>query len=517
MLEKFAISLLNQSEAVLMAAGIGVSIVGFILALLKRQGSTWSLRRVPYFLALAGTFVVSSALPLAWLATFEAMQAGILWLLVAAVFTGIAALGYAYGVISHARSVSGYGDGSSAWMGFVPIANLFLLFKTPMQDASKRSLVGVLGNVGGIIFGLFLLALGQVITQTGDRAINDAAERAGSDPALQSLSIEAMIDTQGLRSTLSQMAAEVPSQRVDETKTLVRVEGDGDTLRYIYRVETNALELPASVRTGLTKHNCGYEGISAVIQAGATVEHVYRRSDETELGIVTIDREVCAAPEPEPQAQLQPTEAEITAMIEASPAGEMYRALKGYYPSEAEYFRTSITTLLNGGPSEEEAFSKMLTVGAEIRRRHAGNLRTAPDQSLVAILLSQTQMIAAFDDNPELCNRVIMFGAGAIPEEDRPRVVALLDSASLLYRAMYEGEQSPSQRTPATDDDWGKLIAEFYVAGGTDDELDLVMQPDMQNQLLCSSMLRFLRVLTDSSFTGSDRLRAEMVAEMNEG
>lgn len=144
MLEKFAISLLNQSEAVLMTADIGISIVGFILALLKRQGSTWPLRRVPYFLALAGIFVVSSALSLAWLATFEAMKAGILWFLVAAVYAGIAALGYAYGVICHARSVNGYGDGNSAWMGFVPIANLFLLFKAPVQNDSKPNLVGIL-------------------------------------------------------------------------------------------------------------------------------------------------------------------------------------------------------------------------------------------------------------------------------------------------------------------------------------------------------------------------------------
>jgi len=463
------------------------------------------------FIAFTGIFVISSTLPLAWLATFEAMKAGILWLLVAAVFAGIATLGYAFGVLSHARSVSGYGDGNSAWMGFVPIANLFLLFKKPEQDDGGRSTIRILGNIGGVIFGLLLLALGQGITKAGDQMISDMAERAGSDPTLQSLSITAMIDTQGLKFALRQMATEVPSQNVNETTTLLRVEADDETLRYVYRVETNALELPASMRTALTRHNCGYEAISAVIQAGATVEHVYRRSDETELGIVTINREVCAALEPEPQAQLQPTEAEITAMIEASPAGEMYRALKGYYPSEAEYFRTSIITLLNGGSSEEEAFSKMLTVGAVIRRRHAGNLRTAPDQSLIAILLSQRQIISAFDDNPTLCNRVVMFGAGAIPEDDRPRVVALLDSAKLLYRAMYEGEQSPIQRTPATDDDWSKLIAEFYDAGGTDSELDLVMQPDIQDALLCSSMLRFLRVLTDANFAGADRLRAEMV------
>jgi hypothetical protein len=73
------------------------------------------------------------------------------------------------------------------------------------------------------------------------------------------------------------------------------------------------------------------------------------------------------------------------------------------------------------------------------------------------------------------------------------------------------------QRTQATDDDWGNLIVDFYAAGGTDDELDLVMQPDIQSPQLCGAMLRFLRVLTDADFLGSDRLRAETVAAINEG
>lgn len=203
-------------------------------------------------------------------------------------------------------------------------------------------------------------------------------------------------------------------------------------------------------------------------------------------------------------------------MIEASPAGEMYRALKGYYPEEAKYLRDSMVALLSGGAGEEEAFSKMLTVGAEIRRRHAANLRAAPDQSLGAILQSQTQVIAVFENDPVLCNRVVMFGAEVIPEKMRPRVVALMDATSLLFRAMYEGEHSPVERTQATDDDWGNLIVDFYAAGGTDDELVLVMQPDIQSPQLCGATLRFLSVLADADFPGSDRLRAEMVAAMNE-
>jgi hypothetical protein len=515
MLEDFAISFTNQSEATLMAWGIGLSLLGFALALRMRRNSQWSLQRVPYFLAFAGIFVLSSALSLAWMATFEAMKHGVLWLLVASIFLGIAAFGYVYGVISHARSVSGYGDGGSAWMAFVPIANLFLLFKAPIQKDETKSAARMAGNFVEVVLGLFLLALAQGITKASDDVLDNMIERAGADAELQSISTEAILRAQGLETTLSQMAAEVPSQQVDDTTTLLRVEARATTLRYVYRVDTNAQNLPTSVRRGLTEHNCTYEALAPVIQAGATIEHFYGRPDGTELGTVTINQAICDNPEPEVPAK--PTEAEIMAMVEASPAGEMYRALKGYYPEEAKYFRDRMMALLSGGADEEEAFSKMLTVGAEIRRRHAANLRTAPDQSLLAILQSQTQMIAAFDDDPVLCNRVVMFGAGSIPEDQRHRIVALMDSAGLLFRAMYEGEQSPVQRAQATDDDWGSLIVNFYAAGGTDDELDLIMQPDIQNPQLCGAMLRFLRVLTDANFSGSDRLRAEMVAAMNEG
>lgn len=514
MFEYFAISLMNQSEAALIAWAIGLFLLGFALALRMRRNSQWSLRRVPYFLALAGISLLLSALPLAWVATFEAMKHGVLWLLVASVFLGGAAFGYVYGVISHARSVSGYGDGSSAWMAFVPLANLFLLFKAPIQKDEAKSAKQMTGNFLGVVLGLFLLALAQVVTKAGDDVLDNMVEQAEVDAEMQSITTEAMLRAQGLEAVLNQMAAEVQSQKIDETTTLLRVEARTKTLRYVYRVDTNAQKLQTSVRRGLTEHNCTYEGLVPFIQAGATIEHFYGRPDGTELGTVTITQTKCDNLEPEVPAK--PTEAEIMAMVEATPAGEIYRALKRYYPEEAKYFRDRMMALLSEGVDEEEAFSKMLTVGAEIRQRHATNLRTAPDQSLLAILQFQTQIFAAFDDDPVLCNRVIMFGPGSIPEDQHHRIVELMDSVGLLYRAMYEGEQSPVQRTPATDADWGNLIADFYAAGGTDDEFDLIMQPDIQNPQLCSGMLRFLYVLTDSDFPGSNRLRAEIVAAMNE-
>lgn len=516
MLEEIALQYVNQSEDGLRLIGYGIVVVGAVLAGLTNKHRN-ELARAPYFAYSGLLFFVTSAAQLVWLGSVPAMTGGYLWVFMLVDVMVSLASGYGIGVVAMARSRDAYGHGRFAVLAFIPLANFWLLLTPSKTDLSANRtptiplLTGGLGVVTGFVLLFAGIGLASFIRLEGERM----AQAARNDPAMQEMGVDFMIQADGLEATLRQMAAEVPSRKVDETTTLLRVEARATTLRYVYQVDTDAQNLPASVRRGLTNHNCTYEALAPVIQAGATIEHFYGRTDGIELGTVTITQTICDNPEPE--APAKPTEAEITSMIEASPAGEMYRALKGYYPEEAKYFRDSMVALLSGGAGEEEAFSKMLTVGAEIRRRHAANLLAAPDQSLWAILQSQTQMIAAFDDDPVLCNRVVMFGAGSIPEDERPRIVALMDSAGLLYRAMYEGEQSPVQRTQATDDDWGNLIVNFYAAGGTDDELDLVMQPDIQNPQLCGAMLRFLRVLTDADFSGSDRLRAEMVAAMNEG
>ncbi len=187
-----------------------------------------------------------------------------------------------------------------------------------------------------------------------------------------------------------------------------------------------------------------------------------------------------------------------------------------YFPDEAQYLREEMLSAVNDSVNVDLAKSKMIGVGAEIRRRHAGSLRQAADASLWAILQSQIQMISAFEDDPVLCNRVVMYGVAAVPEAQQKSLVALMDSASLLYRGMYEGESNPIRRGAVTDDDWINLIEVFYEEGGTEAELDLVFEPNIQDPVLCTAMLRFLRASLYADFLGADRVRAEMVASMNE-
>ena len=51
------------------------------------------------------------------------------------------------------------------------------------------------------------------------------------------------------------------------------------------------------MRAGLVQHNCTYDALRPVIEAGAIIEHLYLRRDLSEVGTVTITRTICGAGE----------------------------------------------------------------------------------------------------------------------------------------------------------------------------------------------------------------------------
>ena len=108
-----------------------------------------------------------------------------------------------------------------------------------------------------------LMILGSGLGRVAEQQTEAMARRAENDPALQKAGIEMMLCGQGLKGTLRQMAAGVPGQRVDETTSLIRVEGDGTRLRYIYEVSTDAATIPISMCTGQLNQNCTYAALGS--------------------------------------------------------------------------------------------------------------------------------------------------------------------------------------------------------------------------------------------------------------
>jgi hypothetical protein len=292
MLDDLALGLLSRTEGELFAAGLVVFATGFAAALIGRRGATRSMRRVPYFLWISVVTAFVSALPIVWVATLEAAKDGVLWILVVLFFGGIFGGGAATGTLAHARSVSAYGDGSNAWMGIVPIANLVLLLKPP-ENRFNRGYIRVLYDVLLVVFSAFILTIGSTIGKLPDKYLDDIVEAGGDDPGVQQFGIDFMLRTQGLEAVLGQMAAAVPGRRIDEATYLLRVESDGDKLRYVYELSTDIPEIPVSVRTALTEKNCASIALRPVIDAGATLEHVYQYPDGSIVGVVDVSQSVC--------------------------------------------------------------------------------------------------------------------------------------------------------------------------------------------------------------------------------
>ncbi|MFZ5965328.1 hypothetical protein ACOXXX_20485 [Thalassococcus sp. BH17M4-6] len=294
MLEEIAIQYVNQTEDSLRLISYGITITGAFFAAIFHKSSA-ELRRAPYFAYSGLLFFVMAASQLVWLNSIPAMAGGYLWaFMLVDVVIGLC-VGYALGIIAMARSRDAYGHARMGVLAFIPIANFWLLLTPSKSDVSANRaptiplLTGALGVLTGFVLLFAGVALGALIQVETNRMVAETE----NDPAMQRAGIDMMVRGQGLEETLRQMAAEVPSQRVDDTTALLRVLSDGTTLRYVYEVSTNPDALPVSMRMGLVQHNCTYEALQPVIEAGATIEHVYQRTDNSEIGVVTVTGDIC--------------------------------------------------------------------------------------------------------------------------------------------------------------------------------------------------------------------------------
>ena len=294
MLEDLAIRYVSLPEYMMRLVSYGVGIAGALIAAAFHKSSA-ELQRAPYFAYSGFLFCIAAALKLAWFGLIPAMIGGFLWVFVLVDGIMNLGIGYAFGVISMARSRDAYGHARMAFLAFIPIAILWLMITPTKNDVSAnrvptiRLVTGSLGVLTGIVLLVAGGAMEAFIQMETDRMV--AAAR--KDPVMQRTSIDMMLRGQGLEETVRQLAAGVPSRRIDETTTLLRVLGDGTTLRYVYEVSTNLNALPMSLRQGLVRQNCNLEAIRPVIDAGATIEHFYQRPDGTRIGIVTVTRDIC--------------------------------------------------------------------------------------------------------------------------------------------------------------------------------------------------------------------------------
>ena len=107
MLEDLAIQFVIQSEDTLKGIGLGLTIVGAVIAVIITRSKV-EIARTTYFAYSALIFFAVSAVQIVWLQSIPAMTGGYLWVLMAISLTASIAGGYFFCRIAIARSHDAY-------------------------------------------------------------------------------------------------------------------------------------------------------------------------------------------------------------------------------------------------------------------------------------------------------------------------------------------------------------------------------------------------------------------------
>lgn len=264
-----------------------IVVIGAVIAALTIRSES-EIQRADYF-ALSGQFFLLFAVVVMGTLTLlvEAIAGGFFWVIVGLEIFVTLVFGFFFGRIAMARSRDAYGHSRAAFLAFIPLGNLWLLF-TPSKNeisANRVSMIPLLSGGLGVFSGFVMLAAGIAIS---------AYSVVEAERAVEEAVAEGRFNERFLDQTLEQMAAELATPMiVDEVTTLVRMETDEHTVRYVYELSSDADTLSISMRTGLVQQNCTNEALRPIFEAGATIEHLYLRSDGTEVGRVTVRREIC--------------------------------------------------------------------------------------------------------------------------------------------------------------------------------------------------------------------------------
>jgi hypothetical protein len=264
-LDDIALSYIMLAESGMMGVNYLLLVSGGALGWMTWRGE-WRLRRVTYFLALATALLVMALSQTIWLELPAAIKSGQLPLLALAGMGIMLAGGYLTWILAAARSRDIGGDLWTAPLAFIPLANLYLLFRkgefypARPRGIGRRLADGVL-DVVLVIFGVLVLGAGNGVM----KALEDSMESSVSRDMPEVDELAAQL---GPRAMVRLMANDLRSQlplRVDDVTEIVGVDAEGDALVYDYRVDADLDTLPPGFADGLTAQTCG--AVAAVLSA----------------------------------------------------------------------------------------------------------------------------------------------------------------------------------------------------------------------------------------------------------
>ncbi|MFV0475797.1 MAG: hypothetical protein ACK5MQ_16565 [Pikeienuella sp.] len=282
---RFVILIEGEAASMLMFLGILLAGAGVaaILALL-RPGEA-RLLRAPYFALWALTIFLAVAGQSVWLATPEAVSGGYLWVVVAISGLSMLIAGFCLCWLAMARARDGFGNAGMALFGFIPLLNLWLLFKPSEGEEGARRVAApaMITGAAGVVIGLVLFIAGSGLNVYMEKKVGEIGRNADQITS----GVTLLLRAKGLEETLRAMAAEADLPvSVDSATMLIRVEAEGEALKRTYVVSLPDFGVSDEFRENVKTHLCGTAPFKPLFAAGAAIHEIYVRPDGGGIGEV---------------------------------------------------------------------------------------------------------------------------------------------------------------------------------------------------------------------------------------
>lgn len=210
----------------------------------------------------------------------SAATAGLLSVLIIGLLSSFLFFGAALYYGSAARSNDIIGNTGKAWLGFVPLANLWLVFKRghiihnldiKQRSAFTRFFADPLLVISALVVLTSIQVLGKVRQDSPIYQVSDSE-------ALVALVANAQTLEESFAAEAAASSRELPI-RIDEFTVFSAIEANGKTLRITFDVEQDFTSLSPAFKHALATQNCAPDMFAHDIRRGGRIILAYRGPD----------------------------------------------------------------------------------------------------------------------------------------------------------------------------------------------------------------------------------------------
>lgn len=291
-MEAYAYQLLNIEQFTSLALSWVIMTVSAAAAVALTK-SQWKLGRAGYFLSMGFIVLLAGMTNLLALGVPEAIKNGYLAVIVSAIYGVLVPIGGLAGIFAAARSMDAHGTREKWVLGFIPLANLLLLFAKPTAS-SKRGAVQILRTIGVVSLGIALIGIGKGLEQIVEQNIQQAIPGIQADAKLQAKKMEYEVKNKGIENYLNEVASLIPvPAKIDNITTLKSVKSNYIVLRYTYEISDKSANLGKTWKD-LMMSWCSQEEFKPLFDAGALVAGHYVDMSGNTLAEISASSSLCS-------------------------------------------------------------------------------------------------------------------------------------------------------------------------------------------------------------------------------